>query len=301
MKDKWNFQMYDKTLNIYRNLSDQIEKVLRHTRQCSIKTRYRYEDGVNHFAKFLAGAFKKQNLNKIKAKHLEAYAEQMKESGYSKSYITTNLSAIRFFVDIKGGDSRKLPSNKELGVEHRTKADRIADNKAWAEGEVQRFINYSESVGKYRYADMVRMAYFFGLRIHEVARLDKSQLAKALNTGLLTVKRKGGLVRSIPLHNNELIERLYEETKAGEKVFIDKDEKTHKVINNLQCFIYNHHKEFKINNDGKNRSFHGLRHLYAQNRYRYFIEKGIDDYNARLKVSKLLGHFRVEITEIYLN
>ncbi|MDU1315381.1 MAG: hypothetical protein E6940_15255 [Clostridium septicum] len=41
----------------------------------------------------------------------------MQESEYSKSYITTNLSAIRYFIDIKGGDSKRLFTNKELGVE----------------------------------------------------------------------------------------------------------------------------------------------------------------------------------------
>lgn len=79
MRDSWNFEMDDKTLNIYRNLNEQIEKVFRHTRQGSIKTRERYEDALNHFAKFLAEGFKKQNLNKIEPKHLEAYVEQMQE------------------------------------------------------------------------------------------------------------------------------------------------------------------------------------------------------------------------------
>jgi integrase/recombinase XerD len=301
MRDSWNFEMDDKTLNIYRNLNEQIEKVFRHTRQGSIKTRERYEDALNHFAKFLAEGFKKQNLNKIEPKHLEAYVEQMQECGYSKSYISTNLSAIRFFIDVKGGDSKKLPSNKELGVEARTKQDRIGDNKAWSNEEVEKIIVYVEENGEKRYADMVKVAYSFGLRIHEVARLDRSQLGNALRTGLLTIKGKGGLIRGIPLHNKELIEGLYEETKPGEKVFMRNNEKTHKVINNLQVFIYNHQKDFMTTDDGRNRSFHGLRHLYAQNRYRYFREKGMDDYKAKLKVSKELGHFRVEITEIYLN
>lgn len=299
MNDKWDFNMDEKTTNIYRNLNEQIDKVFRHTRQGSIKTRYRYEDGMNHFAKFLAETFKKQNLNKIESKHLQAYVEQMQESGYSKSYATTNLSAIRFFVDIKGGNSKRLPTNRELGVLPRTKEDRIGTNKAWNDTEVKKFIEYANSKNEVRYADMVSMAYSHGLRIHEVARLDKSQLGVALEVGFLTVKGKGGLIRSIPLSNKELVERLYKETKSGEKVFINKEEKTHKVINNLQVFIYNHNNDFRTGN--KNLTFHGLRHAYAQNRYRQFMENGLSDYSARLKVSKELGHFRVEITDIYLN
>ena len=299
MNDKWNFEMDEKTLNIYRNLSNQIDKVFRHTRQGSIKTRHRYEDGMNHFDKFLAEIFKKQNLKKIENKHLQAYVEQMQESGYSKSYITTNLSAIRYFIDIKGGDSKMLSTNKELGVEHRTREDRIGSNKAWSEDEVRKFVEYAENNGEVRYANMVKLAYSEGLRIHEVARLDKSQLVNALKEDILIVKGKGGLVRNIPIHNKELVQRLCDDTKNGYKVFINKEEQTHKVINNLQVFIYNYNKEF--NNSDKNLTFHGLRHAYAQNRCRELRNKGIDDYNARLKVSKELGHFRVEITEIYLN
>ena len=51
---------------------------------------------------------------------------------------------------------------------------------------------------------MVKLAYSQGLRIHEVARLDKSQLENALKEGILTVKGKGGLVRNISLNNKEL-------------------------------------------------------------------------------------------------
>ncbi len=104
MKDKWNFDVDEKTNNIYRNLCSQIDKVFKHTRQGSIKTRYRYQDGMEHFAKFMAETYRKQNLNKIQDKHLQAYVEQMQELGYSKSYVTTNLSAIRYFIDLNGGN-----------------------------------------------------------------------------------------------------------------------------------------------------------------------------------------------------
>lgn len=158
MDNKWNFDMDKKTENIYRNLCMQIEKVFRHTRQGSIKTRYRYQDSVKYFAKFLAENFRKQNMNKIKAKHLQIYVEQMQEWDYSKSYVATNLSAIRYFNDINGGDSSRLPSNKELNVDSRTKEDRIGTNKAWRLEEVQHFIEFAENVGQIKYTDMVRLA-----------------------------------------------------------------------------------------------------------------------------------------------
>jgi len=33
-------------------------------------------------------------MNKIRGEHLDTYAEQMQEHGYSKSYVTTNLSVL---------------------------------------------------------------------------------------------------------------------------------------------------------------------------------------------------------------
>ncbi|WP_373205610.1 hypothetical protein [Clostridium tertium] len=54
----------------------------------------------------------------------------MQDMGYYTSYITTNLSAIRFFYDQVGNDSSKLPNNNKLGVISRSKEERIGDNKA---------------------------------------------------------------------------------------------------------------------------------------------------------------------------
>jgi site-specific recombinase XerD len=299
MKDKTHIELDDFNTKIYNNLVPQVDKVFRHCRQGSIKTRYRYRDGMYHFCKFLAMAYRKQNLNSIKPKHLEGYVEQMKESGYTKSYMTTNLSVIRFFIDQKGGDSKKYPTNREMSVDSRTKLDRVGNNKAWSESEFIGFIEFAENVGEYRFADMARVTYSFGLRIHEVARLDHNHLKEALKTGGLSVTGKGGLRRTVMVSNNKaLIERLYNNSKVGKKVFIEKDERTHKVINRLQSFINRNQKMF-IETDDKC-SFHGLRHSFAQNKYQEYLNKGVDDYHARLRTSFQLGHFRVEITDIYL-
>lgn len=180
MAYKWTFEMDEKTEKIYKNLCNQIDKVFRHTRQGSFETRYRYKDGVKHFAKYLAEAYKKQNLNRIRPAHLEGYVEQMQESGYSKSYVTTNLSAIRFFYDQLEKDSCRLPSNRDLGVDHRTKEDRIGKDRAWTNDEVSRFIQYAKDDGKERFANMIRLARDHGLRVHEVTRLSKTDLKNAI-------------------------------------------------------------------------------------------------------------------------
>ncbi len=298
--DKNNWELDEKAQNIYENLCVQIEKVFKHCNQGSFKTRERYEDGVKNFAKFMADAFKKQNLNNIKSKHLYGYVEFMQDIGYSTSYVTTNLSAIRFFIDQVGGDSSKLPNNNRLGVISRSKEERIGDNKAWSPIEIESFIKYASDVGQVRYGDMARLSSEIGLRIHEVCRLDKWHLRQALEDGKISIKGKGGLVRDVPVRDKTLIQQLYDNTKRGDKVFIRQGEQTHKVIKNIQMFIYSNQEKFSID---RNRSitFHGLRHFYCQNRYKELIQHGLTDLQARKVVSRELGHYRISITEIYLN
>lgn len=298
--DKYNWDLDYKTQNIYENLCVQIEKVFRHCNQGSFKTRERYEDGVKNFAKFMADAFKKQNLNNIKPKHLYAYVEFMQDIGYSTSYVTTNLSAIRFFYDQVGGNSSKLPNNNKLGVISRSKEERIGDNKAWTPLEIENFIRYAGDVGQVRYGEMVILSSQLGLRLHEVCRLDKNHLRQALQEGKISIKGKGGLVRDVPVRDKTLIQKLYDNTKRGDKVFIKEGEQTHKVIKNIQMFIYNYQDKFALDRD-KQLTFHGLRHFYCQNRYSELVRVGVTDLQARKVVSRELGHYRISITEIYLN
>lgn len=296
---KHNWELDSKTANIYRNIEKQIEKLFRHTRQGAFKTRERYQDGVKHFGKFVTEAFRKQNLNNIQGKHLEAYVEQMKEAGYSNSYITTNLSAIRYFVDqLPGGDSTRLPTNDQLEV-GRSQAERLGPDRSWRQAEFDQVKQIAKDNGNQRIADMMQIAKDHGLRIHEVTRLDKAQLGQALKSGMLTVKGKGGLVRQVPLHNRDHIEKLHRATAPGQKVFVESGEKTHHVIQQAKNFISNHRPATETGRG--NLSFHGLRHTYAQGRYSQLLTQGLSEKASMTQVSKELGHFRPEITKVYLS
>lgn len=220
--------------------------------------------------------------------------------GYSKSYVTTNLSAVRFFYDQVGGDSSKLPNNNRLGVISRSKEERIGDNKVWRPLEIESFIRYASNVGEERYGDMARLSSQMGLRIHEVCRLDKGHLRQALEEGKISIKGKGGLIRDVPVRDRVLIQKLYDNTQRGQKVFIKQVEQTHRVIKNIQMFIYNNQDKFALDK-GKQLTFHGLRHFYCQNRYKELLRGGLTDFQARKIVSRELGHYRVNVTEIYLN
>lgn len=298
----WEIKPDSKEEKIYKNLEKQIERIFRNCRQGSIKTRIRYKDGAKHFAKFLAVVYKKQNMNNISNQSLEAYVEQSQESGYSTSYITTNMSAIRFCVNqIK--DSRYIKSNKELEVNNRTKEDRIGPNRAWTRDQVTKMYRLAIGNGYSRVADIITLAYRQGLRLHEITRLDRATLLDSLRKDKITIKGKGGLIRRVPIRDDlsrKHIKGLIDKTPVNSyKVFVSSNEKTDSVINQVQNFIQNY-RGGVIDPGGHQITAHGLRHTYAQERYKELIEKGIREKNARLQVSKELGHFRPEITDIYL-
>lgn len=295
--------MNEKEENIYKNLLKQIELRFRHTRQGSKETRYRYKDSLIHFAKFMAVVYKKQNLNKIENKHIEAYIEQMTEAGYSKSTISTNISAIRFFVDqIK--DSSYIKSNKELGAVAKTYDEIIGEDRAWKPEEIKAMMEIAIDEGQERIADMIQLAAEHGFRIHEVIRLERVDLQRALKDDYIRVKGKGGLIRRIPVHNKGHLQKLIDRTTVRQaKIFVYEDEKGHQVIQKAQQFIIKHRDEVEIKDEGIKGvlTFHGLRYYYAQTRYAKLRHEGLSDLEARKKVSLELGHFRVYVTNIYLN
>ena len=47
-------------------------------------------------------------------------------------------------------------------------------------------------------------------------------------------------------------------------------------------------------------TFHGLRHTYAAEKYKSLIEGGMGELDAHFEVSRLLGHERPDVTDIYL-
>lgn len=125
---------------------------------------------------------------------MEGYVEQTKESGYSKSYISTNLSAIRFFYDQRGKDSSKLPSNKELGADPRTKEDRIGSDRSWTDVEVDRFIDLANEAGheRFHFMDCVIHTPKRGMPISSTLDLMKNKQNSVLqgNLGIFVLKSR---------------------------------------------------------------------------------------------------------------
>ena len=84
------------TKGIYNTLVTQLDKLARHNRQGSFRTKDRYYEAVKRFCAYLAAHYHLQKVENISGKHLVSYVLYLQEQGKSASTIKTDLSAIRF-------------------------------------------------------------------------------------------------------------------------------------------------------------------------------------------------------------
>ena len=285
--------------NHYRNLMFQVDKLHRHNRQGSYKTRARYYEAMQRFCRFLAEVYRLERLANIAPKHIYAYVAYLQEQGKSASTIKTDLSAIRFFHDLILNDRYKLPGNGDLSLQRRTFG---GVDRTWSDGEFERMHALAISQSQEDFASVLLLGRFAGLRIHECFRIDTATAAKAVKEKTITIKGKGGLVRTVPL-NDILVQRLQQDlarTVRGHKLYVPDDRETHEAIKELQVFIWLNCSLAQDEDSTRPMTFHGLRHTYAAEKYQGFIDAGVTPFGARKGVSKLLGHGRDDVTNIYL-
>ena len=102
---------------IFLSLVAQLDKLARHNRQGSFRTKERDYEACKRFCAYLAAEYRLQKLENISGKHLVSYVLYLRDSGKSASTVKTDLAAIRFFHDKMSRPKYTLPTNSELGVE----------------------------------------------------------------------------------------------------------------------------------------------------------------------------------------
>lgn len=283
----------------YQNLLAQLDKLHRHNRQGSFRTKQRYYEAMQRFCRFLAERYRLERLANIAPKHIYAYVSYLQEQEKSASTIKTDLSAIRFFHDLIQQPRYELPSNADLLLQRRTFGE---VDRTWSMAEFSRMQACALELEREDYVTILYLGRYAALRIHECFRIDTAAAAKAIKESALTIKGKGGLVRTVPL-TPLLVQRLQRhlrQTPRGHKLFVPDDQQTHEAIKALQAFIYLYRPYAQDKGSDRPMTFHGLRHACAAEWYKGFIQRGSNPYQARKSVSKLLGHGRDDVTRIYL-
>lgn len=286
---------------LYLALVNQLDKLARHNRQGSFRTKERYYDAVKRFCGYLADEFHLQKLENISSKHLTSYALWMQESGKSASTIKTDLAAIRFFHDKMSRPKYQLPTNDELAVELERRQFGGVD-RTWSTAEFNKMLGKALAADRYDYILALYLARYAGLRIHECFRIDTAAAEQALRENAVTVKGKGGKVRTVPINEQIALalRKQLDRTQRGHKLLVPGEVPTDWAIAALQFFIMRHRDEVRDAGSDRPMTFHGLRHTYAAEKYQELTERGMGALDAHFTVSRLLGHERPDVTNIYL-
>lgn len=288
-------------LGIYMALVNQLDKLARHNRQGSFRTKERYYEAVKRFCAYLADEYHLQKLENISGKHLTSYVLWMQESGKFASTIKTDLAAIRFFHDKMSKPKYRLPDNDKLAVELERRCFGGTD-RTWSNIEFNKLLMIAHVTDRWDYILALYLARYAGLRIHECFRIDTATAEQALREKAITIKGKGGKVRTVPI--NEQIElalrKQLDLTEWGHKLLVPDGMPTDRAINQLQFFIMRHRDEVRTVDSDRPMTFHGLRHTYAAEKYQELVNSGKSALDAHFEVSRLLGHERPDVTNIYL-
>ena len=283
----------------YENLLSQLNRLHRHNRQGSFRTRARYHEAMQRFCRWLADTYRVERLANIAPKHLIAYTRHLQESGKAPSTIKTDLAAIRFYHDLMPSPRYELPDNSDLALQRRSY---LGVDRTWSDQELSKMMMYAAELGREDYVTCLYLARYAALRIHECFRTDTAIANKAIRDHAITIKGKGGLVRTVPLTpvvETRLIYHLAL-TPRGHKLFVPDDMPTHKAIHGLQTFVADHRPFAQDPDSNRPMTIHGLRHTCAAEWYDARLAAGDTPKQARLAVARLLGHGRDDVTKIYL-
>ena len=284
---------------MFMNLMKQAQKLFKHNRQHSHKTRERYSEAYARFLRYLAEEFRLQKIANVSSKHLVAYVWNMQDDEKAASTIKTDLCGIRFWHDQIPQARYTLPGNETLDLERRTFGGK---DRAWTQDEYEGLLRLARLGGWSGYAACFILAWEIGLRIHEIFRIDTATARDAIKRSAITIKGKGGKVRTIPLSDvaAQVLKECIKATPTGHKLFVPAGKQTHVAIKELQKFIRDHRDAIQRPGREVPLTMHGGRHAYAARTYQELVDSGVDEDSAKRTVSKRLGHERKDVTDIYL-
>lgn len=184
--------------------------------------------------------------------------------------------------------------NSKLGV---PKREPLGD-RAWTQSEYEMLINLAVARGQEWIADVLTLQKELGLRVHEAIRLYRMDAERALTSGKLRVKGKGGKVRQtieLTPAAEAALRRAVRRVKRGARLFVPENQGAHIIIKKVQDFI----RENRPQKEGEQLTTHGLRYCYAQRRMDELKDQGIPKDQAEMKVAQEMGHNRQRVTRGY--
>lgn len=280
----------------------QIDRILKLYNDGSFKTRSDREQSLRQFIREVTkvGGFKIQDIHNLKPKHIHYFIESCKEKDLSEATIKNKVAHIRWLAAIIGKPDLIPKSNAELGIGQRV----YLTNQQKAVTLTPATL---ELIGDKYIAMSLMLQAGFGLRREEAIKIRPSEADRGDKLVLQGSWCKNGRGRVIPIETaaqRVLLEAAKRLANGGSLIPPDRNYKEQmKLYENLTA------------NAGI--KGHGLRHSYAQGKYKEItgfnckVDGGKDkkemtieekklDRQAREIISQRLGHNRIEITNNYL-
>lgn len=255
---------------------------------------------LNRFAKDLISlGFSLRNINGLKQKHIFSIVKYWQEKELAVATIKNRMAVLRRLCD-KINKKNLIPSNDQLKIGRRSYVP--TRNRAIHSPD---FSNIKNSYIRIS----LELQRVFGLRREESLKIKPHLADKQDRLELLPTWCKGGRSRIIPIRTEEQRYWLEKAKQIAEKF-------GNSLIPLNKNYIQQRRVYDKQVSRAGLRNLHGLRHAYAQKRYKEltgweapinggpkskeltFEQKQID-YQARMILTEELGHSREQITVNY--
>ncbi len=283
--------------------SASVMKVLQGNVLKSVGTVRNYEQALTHVAEYAKAEKIDGGLRAMTPEQAVNYLE-MRRSDVGQKTLDMERQAMQSMMQHV---TSQLEPGERLAI---IKSDQLQNLQSRAYSAEQVSLIASAQNGRNGLA--TEIAYSAGLRAHELLTLrpeterpadDRPALESKFQErdGITyTVEGKGGLTREVMIPS-ELAERL-EQTRLSEPVPIT-DRGVHYSQNYDISGGQRWSNSFSAASNrilGHSEGAHGIRHTYAQERMHELQKAGLTRPEALETVSQELGHFRSEITEVYL-
>ena len=245
--------------------------------------------------------FRGMNSHSLKPKHVEALVRHWIESDVAAGTIKNRMAAFRWWARKVNRQNVVARFNDHYGIPNRQFVTNTSKAKSVLEADLVKVRDQHVRMS-------LELQQAFGLRREEAIKFIPTYADQGDHLILKPSWTKGGKARSIRIRTKdqrELLDRAHKLAGKGSLI-----PSSRKYVHQLR--IYEGHTL----RAGLSK-MHGLRHAYAQRRYEELtgwkapaaggppsksltLEKRDQDHQARIIVSRELGHEREQITAVYL-
>ncbi|MEX2257941.1 MAG: phage integrase N-terminal domain-containing protein [Woeseia sp.] len=289
-------------MNTVRGLNHQLKQLCRQNRDGSYGTQARRERELTLLANQLHElGYRGMNRHSLKPKHVQALVAFWLCKGVAIGTIKNRLSALRWWARKVDRQNVVARSNDHYGIPNRRFVAGQSKARSISDAELEKIQDPHVRMS-------LALQEAFGLRREEAIKFSPSYADKGNHLELKASWTKGGKARSVPLRNplqRAVLDRAHQLAGKGSLIPGHRNYRQ-------QLRIY----EGQTIRAGLSR-MHGLRHAYAQNRYEELtgwaspiaggpaamslsVEHRKMDQEARLTISRELGHERASIVRIYI-